>query len=190
MKLVHPTIQSFRIPVAFLAAGILLFASCVNDLDEIQRVSTSSNLPDEQTRDLYLHYTDSGYARLQVYARLAETYEHPERVTKLKDFVKIDFFSEDGEIVSTLTALYGEINMETGIMFVKDSVVLRNLKEKQNLETEKLFYNQGDSTVYTPNYVILKKDGEGVIGRGKGIRTSPFGRFKKGEIFEPEGRLI
>ncbi|OFZ53918.1 MAG: LPS export ABC transporter periplasmic protein LptC [Bacteroidetes bacterium RIFCSPHIGHO2_02_FULL_44_7] len=178
-----------KIPVAFFAAGFLLFG-CVNDLEQIQQVSTNANVPDEQTQDLYLHYTDSGYARIQVYARLAETYAHPERVTKLKDFVKIDFFSENGKIVSTLTALYGEVNLETGIMFVRDSVILRNLEDKQTLETEELFYNQGDSTVYTQKYVVIRKEGQGIVGRGKGIRTTPFGKFKKGDIFEPEGRLI
>ncbi len=177
-----------RKPVVILATGFLF--SCVNDLDQIQQVSYNPNAPDDVTEDLYMHYTDSGYARLQIHAAIAESYSHPKQVTKLKDFVQVDFFSEDGKIISTLTALYGEINRETGMMFVRDSVVLRNLNDKQSLETEELFYNQSDSTVYTQKYVIMKKEGEGVIGRGRGIKTSPFGRFRKGDIFKPEGKLI
>lgn len=178
----------FRIPVVIFTTGILF--SCVNDLDTIQRVTASPNTPDEVTQDLNLHYTDSGYARIQVYAKLAETVNYPSRLTRLMDFVKVDFYNESGRVVSTLTSLYGEVDYETGMMFVKDSVVLHNLAEKQILETEILFYNQKDSTVYTDKYVVLKKEGEGVIGRGKGIKTTPFGRFTKGDIFHPEGRLI
>lgn len=178
-----------RMPAMLLMAGFLLWG-CVNDLDQIQQVSLNKEVPDEQTEDLYLHYTDSGYARLQVYAKFAETFNHPQRVTKLKDLVKIDFYSEDGKVVSTLTALYGEINSETGVMFVRDSVVLRNIGDKRTLETEELIYNQGDSTVYTQKYVVIKKEGMGVIGQGKGIRTSPFGKFKKADIFEPVGKVV
>lgn len=176
------------IPVVLCMTGILF--SCVNDLDTIQKVTSKPNTPDEVTQDLNLHYTDSGYARIKVYAKLAETINTPARLTRLMDFVKVDFYSEDGKVISTLTSLYGEVDYETGLMMVKDSVVLHNIAENQILETEILFYNQKDSTVYTDKYVILKKEGEGIIGRGKGIRTTPFGQFTKGDIFEPEGKLI
>ncbi len=169
-------------------AGFLF--SCVNDLDTIQRVTYDPDAPEEVTTDLKVHYTDSGYARVHIYASLAETYSKPEHITKLKDYVKIDFFSEEGKVISTLTSLYGEINFETGVMMVRDSVIMYNLEDKQSLETEELFYNQKDSTVYTQKYVVIKKDGEGIVGRGKGIRTSPFAKFRKGDIFEPEGKLI
>ena len=175
-----------KIPALLILAGILF--SCVNDLDTIQQVTYDPDAPDETTTDLRVHFTDSGYARIQIYASLAETYSKPEHVTKLKDYVKIDFYSDEGRIVSTLTALYGEVNTETGMMFVRDSVVLRNLDDKQYIETEELFYNQKDSTVFTEKYVILKKEGEGIIGKGSGIKTSPFSKFKKGDILDPEGK--
>ena len=165
--------------------GILF--SCVNDLDAIQKVTHDPNAPDEVTKNLSVFYTDSGYARVQIFATLAETYHTPKHITKLKDGVKVDFFSENGQIVSSLTSLYGEINYETGLMVVRDSVVLRNLEKKQYLETEELFYNQSDSTIYTDKNVVIKKDGKGVIGRGRGIRTTQF--FHKGQVTHPEGKI-
>lgn len=168
-------------------AGILF--SCVNDLDTIQKVTYDPDAPDEVTKDLKVHYTDSGYARVQIYASLAETYSKPQHITKLKDYVKIDFFSDEGVIVSSLTALYGEINFETGLMTVRDSVIMLNLEDNQSLETEELFYNQRDSTVFTEKYVIIKEEGKGIVGRGRGIRTSPFDTFRKGDIYEPEGQI-
>lgn len=168
-----------------LMTGILF--SCVNDLDTIQKVTYDPKAPDEVTKDLEVHYTDSGYARVQIFAALAETYRNPQHITKLKDKVKVNFFSEEGKIVSTLTAQYGEVNFDTGIMFVEDSVILRNHGKRQYVETEQLFYNQNDSTIYTNKYVIIKKDGKGVIGRGRGLRTTQF--FYKGEILYPEGKV-
>lgn len=170
-------------------AGILF--SCVNDLDTIQRVTFDAKAPDETTQNLEVFYTDSGYARVRIFAELAETYNSPKHITKLKDRVKVEFYSDKGEIVSELTSLYGEVDYETGLMMVKDSVVLRNVKKKQYMETEELYYNQKDSTVWTDKYVIIKKDKKGVIGRGHGIKTTHF--FNEGNIVgkisKPEGKF-
>ena len=176
------------IPVLIMA-GILF--SCVNDLDTIQKVTFDPNAPDEVTENLEVYYSDSGYARVKIYAKIAETYHAPEHITKFKDYLKIEFYSAKGEIVSELEANYGEINFDTGIMVVQDSVILRNLKKRRYLETEELFYNQKDSTVYTDKYVIIKREDKSVIGRGHGIRTSHFFDAGKvaGDILHPIGKL-
>ena len=178
------TIYKYWIPVILLA-GILF--SCVNDLDTIQKVTYDPKAPNETSTNLEVLYTDSGYARVKIFAKLAETYSSPERVTKFKDGVEVDFFSEDGDVVSRLTALYGEVNFKSGLITVRDSVVLRNLKKKQFMETEELFYNQQNDTISTQKYVICKRDGKGVIGRGHGLKTTRF--FNYFEILEPEGKM-
>ena len=104
--------------------------------------------------------------------KLAETYSKPEHLTKLKNGLQVDFYSIDGEITSTMTAQYGEINFATGKVSVKDSVVLFNYKKKQRLETEELFWNQKDSTIFTDKYVLIKTEGKGITGRGHGISTT------------------
>ena len=174
---------------AILLAGILF--SCVNDLDTIQRVTYDPNAPDEVTENVEVYYSDSGYARVKIFAKIAETHNHPERITKLKDYLKVQFYSEKGEIISELEANYGEVNFETGLMVVRDSVILRNLEKGRYLETEELFYNQTDSTVDTDKFVIIKKKNNSVIGRGVGIRTSHFFNAGQvaGHILKPIGKL-
>lgn len=174
-----------KIPVFILLTGILF--SCVNDIDTIQKVSHDPNAPNEITRDLEVFYNDSGYAQVKIFATLAETYEKPEHITKLKDGVRVDFFSDNGEIISQLTSLYGEINFVTGQIVVRDSVVLQNFESKQRLETEELHWNQNDSTIYTEKNVIIKTDGKGVTGRGKGLTTTQ--QFNTYTIKEPVGKM-
>lgn len=168
-----------------IMAGILF--SCVNDLDTIQKVTYDPKAPDETSTNLEVLYTDSGYTRVRIFAKLAETYTLPERVTKFKDGVEVDFYSDNGDVVSKLTALYGEVNFKTGLITVRDSVVLRNLEKKQTMETEQLFYNQNNDTISTQKYVICKRDGKGVIGRGHGLKTTRF--FNYFEILAPEGKM-
>ena len=166
-------------------AGILF--SCVNDIDTIQKVTNDPNAPDEVTTDLEVFYNDSGAAQIRIYAKLAETFTHPQRVTKLKDGIKVDFFTSNGKIVSTLTALYGEVNFETGKMFVQDSVQLRNHSKDQVLETEQLFWNQKDSTIYTYKNVVVRTPKDVLYGRG--IRSKHTFNEDKFQFFEPYGEV-
>lgn len=172
------------IPAGILLAGFLF--SCVNDLESIEKVTYDPKAPNEVTKNLYVFYTDSGYARVEVFAALAETYSKPESLTKLKDGIKVNFFSADGEIVSTLTALYGEINNTRGTMFVRDSVQLINHQKKQRLETEALFWNQKDSAIYTTSSVVVRSP-KGILF-GEGIRTQQ--DFTEYEFLKPSGTFL
>jgi LPS export ABC transporter protein LptC len=157
----------------------------VNDLESIQKVTFDPKAPDEVTKNLHVFYTDSGYARVEVFAALAETYSKPESITKLKDGIKVNFFAGDGEIVSTLTALYGEINYTRGTMFVRDSVQLKNYEKKQRLETEALFWNQKDSSIYTTSNVVVRSP-QGILF-GEGISTKQ--DFSYYEFLKPSGKF-
>lgn len=170
-----------RIPAAIFVAGFLF--SCVNDLDTIQKVTFDEKAPEEVTTNLNVLYTDSGFAQVRIRATLAESFSKPEHITKLKDGLQVDFFSDDGKVVSSLTALYGEVNHKTGLMFVRDSVILRNFEKKQSLETEELFYNQIDSSIYTDRNVILRRNGK--VGTGSGIRTTQSFNYYK--VTNPAG---
>jgi len=79
---------------------ILVLISCVNDIDTIKKVTYDPKSPDNVTQNLEVKYTDSGYAKIQLFAKLAETYTKPESIMKLKDGLRVNFFSDDGKIVS------------------------------------------------------------------------------------------
>ena len=166
----------------------MLFYGCVNDLDSIDKVTYDPKAPVELAENLEVVYKDSGFAQMKIFATTAETYRVPDHHTKLKDGLKIDFYSTKGEVVSTLTSYYGEINITTGKFYVRDSVVLYNYKKKQYLETEELFWNQNDSTIYTEKNVVIRTEGRGITGRGKGLKTTQ--SFDKYVISKPVGTII
>jgi LPS export ABC transporter protein LptC len=180
-------IKSLNILLIGIAYGCLfLMASCVNDLASIERITLDSKSPDEVTKNLHVFYSDSGYAKIEVFAKLAETYHKPEEITKLRDGIKVNFFKDDGEIVSTLTALYGEVNMQKGTIFVQDSVQLFNIKKKQRLVTESLYWNQKDSSVYTNSSVSVSSPKGTLFGQG--IRTKQ--DFSSYTFIKPYGKVF
>lgn len=173
----------FGIPVIIVLAGILF--SCVNDLDSVRRISLKPNDPDERTTGLELFYTDSGIAKIEVFAKLAETFSKPKQVIQFKDGLKVNFYNDEGEIFSILTALYGEIYQETGIIIVRDSVVLFNPNKKKRLLTEELIWQQKDSTIYTEKAVTIKTPE--ALFYGDGIRTKQ--DFSASDMLKPKGTI-
>jgi LPS export ABC transporter protein LptC len=169
----------------FICLLVIMLASCENDLEAIKKITFDAKSPDETTKNLSVIYSDSGYAKVQIYAALAETFRGKESITKVKDSLRVNFFSERGEVVSTLSARYGEINYTKGTILVKDSVRLYNFAKKQTLETESLFWNQKDSSIYSLSQVIIKSP-KGII-LGDGIRTNQ--SFSKYVLLKPSGRV-
>lgn len=172
-----------RLLIKFLI--VLLLQSCENDLETIRKITFNEKSPDETTKNLKMIYSDSGYAKVEIFAALAETFRTKESITKLKDSLRVNFFSEQGDVVSTLSARYGEINFTRGTILVRDSVRLYNFSKKQTLETEALFWNQKDSSIYSLSQVIIRSP-KGVV-LGDGIRTNQ--SFSKYVLLKPSGKV-
>ncbi|MEY4991463.1 MAG: export transporter periplasmic protein LptC [Bacteroidota bacterium] len=172
-----------RLLFFFTTSLFLLLSSCENDVALVQRISFQADAPTESTKNLVLTYAEDGYAKVEIHAALAETYRSQAQITKIKDSLRVYFFNETGDIVSTLSALYGEINYSTGELMVKDSVRLYNHKKQQTLETEALFWNQKDSSIFTESAVIVRSPKGKLFG--KGIRTKQ--DFSNYVLLQPVG---
>lgn len=174
-----------KLSIFGLLAILFFCVGCENKLEDVQRVSFNSKTPDESILDFKMVYSDSGFARVELSASLAETFHVPEHITFLKDSLRVNFFSTKGEIISTLTARYGEINYTRDFLTVKDSVRLYNYKKKQTVQTEILYWNQKDSSIYTPSKVIVSSP-KGYV-TGKGFKTKQ--DFSRYEIMKPQGNI-
>ncbi len=155
-------------------------------MDSIQKVTFDNRTPDESTQKLHLVYYDFGSAQVEIFAARAETFRKNKHITKIYDSLRVNFFSKDGSVTSSLTALYGEINHTDGIIKVRDSVRLKNFKKKQTLETEQLVWTQKDSMIYSVSQVIVKSP-KGYLF-GSGVRTKQ--DFSFYEILTPKGSVI
>lgn len=169
-----------------ISAAACILASCVNDMEKIKQVTFDPKDPDEKTRELQLVYSDSGRVKLKVYAPIAESFSKEDgKVILFNDGVKLEFYKTDGKLGSTLTAQYGEINETKGTMLVRDSVRMYNTDKKQRMETEVLYWNQRDSTIFTDQLVTIKTPK--LLLFGKGLKTRQ--DFSSYEFIEPQGRI-
>lgn len=172
------------IPVMFFMAGI--FFSCENDLEKIKKINANSNSPNETSVNLHVIYTDSGYAQVELFAGIAETYTSPKKVTKFKDGLKVNFFNDKGEVTSVLTSLYGEVDDKSGNITVRDSVELLNVLEKKKLETEVLYWNKLGDSIYTDKPMVITYPEMILYGKG-GWTTHT---FDTAQFYNPTAKIF
>jgi LPS export ABC transporter protein LptC len=165
---------------------MLLLSACVNDINAIKKVTFKSTDPDQRTEYLHIFETEDALPKFKLFAPLAESYSKPENITKFKKGVRVDFYTEDGEIETILTGLYGEINQSQGTMRILDSVQLYNPAKEQTMYTEALYWNQKDSLIFTDKMVMIKSPKE--LLYGKGIRAKQ--DFSFYEFIEPQGKIL
>ena len=171
-----------------LTVHLLLFLgfySCGNSLSEIRKVQIDETSPAEISKNLRLLYYDSVKLKVELFAAFAQRSASVKELTQFKDSLSISFFNESGQMVSRLFARYGEYDESLEKIYVMDSVRLINLEKKQTLETNALYWNMKDSTIFSDELVrVYSEDG---IARGRGIRTKQ--DFKSYKILYPEGNL-
>jgi LPS export ABC transporter protein LptC len=182
-----PTKIAFKyyiIPVMIFMAGI--FFSCENDLQKIKKINSNLDSPNETSENLHIIYTDSGYAQIELFAGIAEKYTVPKKVTKFKDGLKVNFFNDHGEITSVLTSLYGEVDDETGNITVRDSVELLNVLEKKKLESEVLYLNKDNDSIYTDKPMIITYPDMILYGKGGWTNQS----FDTAQFYNPTAKIF
>lgn len=167
----------------FIMMGI--FFSCVNDLEKVKKITTHPDNPEETSEMLHVVYTDSGFAQIEIFAHIAETYVHPKKVTKFKDGLKVNFYKDDGTVGSVLTSLFGEIDEKSGNITVRDSVKLVNLEQEKTLESEVLYWNKDGDSIYTNKAVVIKSPD--MILSGIGAWTTP--EFDTAEFYKPTAKI-
>lgn len=165
---------------------LMILSACENDLETVKRITHKSSDPDERTLNMQMVYTDSGFAKVLLRSKLSETFLSPKRIIRFKKGLEVSFFNSKGKVKSILTANFGEVELESGDMIVRDSVCLKNVLKNQYMLTEELHWNQKTESVFTNRSVIVHTNKK--VLYGDGIQTNQ--DFSEYVFLKPKGSLL
>ncbi len=120
-------------------------------------------LPDQEISSFKLTQTSDGRIVWTLSATLALVFEKADRVETTSP--RIEFFDEDGELRSTLTARTGLLRQRTSDMEVLGNVVVTSA-DGTVLETERLLWCELKGKIETDRAVRVTKDGDVMTGTG------------------------
>lgn len=151
--------------------------SCQGNLKEIRALDLEGGSPQAIAGELNLKYTDSG--RLVANLRSPKMYDFSNKSFPYREFpdgLELEFFDEENK-KNTVTANYGVIYEETGLIDLQGDVVIIT-SDSTRLEASQLYWDQNLSWVFTdrPNTIRFPN---GAVNQGEGFDSNQnFGNFR------------
>ena len=140
--------------------------SCENDIRKINLVTASDSVPTSTVKNITLVRSVSGKVVLELTAPLLKTYEGEDPYSEFPNGMKIVFFDSLMNITSQLTAEYGISHDKQKIMEARTNVVVVNNKKNEQVNTEKLTWNQVTRKISSDKFVKITTPEKIIMGEG------------------------
>ena len=165
----------FKVVVAAVFAT--LFFSCEGNLEDVRKMDIPEDAPQAIGRGIHLKYTDSGILTARLRSDVMRDYSNKEfPYQEFPEGVQVEFFDEE-ENKNTVTADYGVVYEETGIIDLRGNVVIIT-SDSTELMADQLYWDQNQNWVFTdrPNTIQFKN---GAVNQGQGFDSNQeFSNFR------------
>jgi len=146
----------------YLSLVVLVWTSC----NEIQQ---ESDMPIYEGPILELtntesYYSDSSVVRIKLQAPKQLEFENKDR--EFKEGIYLEFYEPDGSLSSNLRANYCYYYAKEDKWRALGDVIVKNIANNEQLNTEELFWIPDDEIVYTNKFVRIETEGEIYMGEG------------------------
>jgi LPS export ABC transporter protein LptC len=151
----------------------LIFFSCKKDIEYINALSNEIILPTQTGKNFEVQYTDSCKLQAIFKAPLVERYTKGAEDAPYYEFtqgIELYFFDRNEELESILTARYAKYWEDKSLGMARDSVVGRNVKTGEQLNTEELYWDREKRLIYS-NVFTKVTNADGVFFGEKGFEA-------------------
>jgi LPS export ABC transporter protein LptC len=168
------------ISILFLLSVIL--SSCDTE-GELKGIN-NKNLGVEEIKDADINYTLGGKAKAKLLSPLMLRVQDTVPYVEFPNKLHVDFFNDSGTVDSRLDALYGKYYESQSKVFLKDSVIIKNILG-DTLYCDELWWdrNRVGTEFYTDKPVRIRRKMEIINGIGMEARQD----FKEWHIIQSTG---
>jgi LPS export ABC transporter protein LptC len=161
LRLMHVKLYA----VLFFLICIQLF-SCKSNLEKVNTKIDKSALDTEKADSVTLLYSNNGQTKAKLQAKtFIHAMENTLPYIEMKDGLKITFFNAEQAVTSVLTARRGRYFENNNNVLLRDSVVVKNVKNEE-LHTEELIWNEQSKLFYTEKAVRIQTATQIIYGEG------------------------
>jgi len=175
---------SFKFRTILTFSIITSILACKNDnIEKIQVLTASDNLPIEVGTNILLNYTDSGLVKAKVFAPTLERYDNDKsNQSIMKKGITAYFYNNQKKITSYIKSKYAIRDDRARTMTVKNDVIVVNIKG-DTLRTELLIWDEKTNKINTNEAVKITTPDEIIYGDGLESNTE----FSQYKIFKIKG---
>jgi LPS export ABC transporter protein LptC len=141
--------------------GVFCLAGCENDIEKINSLTNTNNLPDISGKKVEILYSDSGKVKMQLNADEIQQFgkaEHP--YVEFPKGIHVLFFDDSLMIESEIIADYAKYFQTEKLWEARGNVIAHNIVTGEKLNTEELFWDETLGRIYSNSFSrIENKDG-------------------------------
>lgn len=174
-----------KILQAAILSSCLFVLSCEND-EGVLNTWTKKVVMVDEVRNVQTIFSQEGTLKAKLAAPLMLRYQADTIYIEFPKTLHVDFFDSTGKKESQLDAHYGKYFESINKVFLKDSVVVSNIKG-DTLKCPELWWDQNTRKFYTDSVVRLKTIDKTIYG-GKGMQADQ--DLSRVSIFQPTGIVL
>jgi LPS export ABC transporter protein LptC len=150
--------------LAAVITGCFFMWSCENDMKDVQNLS-NKKIGVEEAKNVESYLSQGGKLKAKLNAPLMLRYQRDTPRVEFPKTLKVDFYNDSMVIESKLSAKYGNYLENDNKVFLRDSVVVFNIKG-DTLFCKELYWDQQKAIFYTDKNVIIHKPDQKIYGKG------------------------
>jgi LPS export ABC transporter protein LptC len=160
--MINNTFKKYYLTAAFII-GCFFVYSCENKIEDVQNFG-AKHMGVEVAKEIESYLSEDGKTKAKLTAPIM--LRHGDTLTEFPNSLHVNFYNDSLKVESQLFAKYGRSRESEHTIFLKDSVVIFNVKG-DTLLCKDLSWDQQKGTFYTDKNVVIKKPGNQIMhGRG------------------------
>lgn len=176
----------YKIIFAAFFTGCIFLSACENNEDVVNNLSKKKT-GIEEARNVVINYTLGGKTKSILTSPLMLNVDDTVPYVEFPKTLHADFYNEEGQVESILTAKYAKYKQNQSIVFLRDSVRVINIQKGDTLYCDELYWdrNRRGTEFYTDKPVRIRTKTQFINGRGMESAQD----FKNWHIIESSGTI-
>lgn len=142
----------------------MVLFSCENSLDKVKEFIDTDTINGVLAYNVTITRSDSGHVQAKLVAPVMHSVEGDSAILEFNKGFTAYTYENDSSPASMIRGDYGIRYEKKELIFIRDSVVVKNLETNEILFTETLFWNQKTRKIYTRNPVKITSPDKIIFG--------------------------
>lgn len=178
------TIKPFNLIHSFIAAlTLLITAMGCDEKDKALLNQASYEGPKIEMVNVTTHFSDSAIIRLILKTPLQQVFDNGDE--EYPEGVFLEIYDANHKLTTTFKSNTAKKRAEEKFYIGEGNVVVKNLDNGDELNTEELYWYQAEGKFKTDKFVTIKSDGE--LHTGEGLEANQDFTYYK--IIKPKGTI-
>jgi LPS export ABC transporter protein LptC len=160
----HKGLSNFTYYSIMVVFAAMMFFSCENPIAIVKELTQEDTLAAITAREVVYIRSDSGEIQMRLTAPRMNRFDGDNPAIEFPEGFMAYFFDTLNIISSTIKADYGINYEKTKLMLAQNNVEVENFDKQEKLNTETLFWDQQNKTIFTRAAVTITSPDRVIYG--------------------------